>query len=73
MFAHRNCSLEWSRISRLLEEKNPDNISIAKDIKNATAAAAKQGKLDGLINAESAVERLRNLNWRYRYVSRSWR
>ena len=64
MFATGNCSLKRSQISRLLKEKNPDNISIAKDIGNAIAIA-KRGKLDGLSNIEAAVERLRNLNWRH--------
>ena len=53
-----------SQISRLLKEKNPDNISIAKDIGNAITIA-KRGKPDGLTNIEAAAERLRNLNWRY--------
>ena len=61
MFATGNCGLKRSQISRLLKEKNPDNISIAKDIGNAIAIA-KRGKLDGLSNIEAAVERLRNLN-----------
>jgi hypothetical protein len=30
-------------------------------------AASKRGKLDGLTNIEAAVERLRNLNWQYRF------
>ena len=55
-----------SQISRLLKEKNPDNISIAEDINNAMAAS-KRGKLEGLTNIEAAVERLRNINWQYRF------
>ena len=61
-----NCNLKRSQISRLLKEKNPDNISIARDIRNAIAAS-KRGKLDGLTNIGAAVERLQNLNWQYRF------
>ena len=50
---------------RLLKETNPDNISIAKDISNAIVS--KRGKLDGSADIEATVERLRNLNWRYRH------
>jgi hypothetical protein len=64
--ATSNCSLMRSQISRLLKEKNPDNISIAEDINNAMAAS-KRGKLEGLTNIEAAVERLRNINWQYRF------
>ena len=55
-----------SQISKLLKEKNPDNISIAEDISN-TVVASKRGKLDELTNIEAAVERLRNINWQYRF------
>ena len=55
-----------SQISKLLKEKNPDNISIAEDISNAMAAS-KRGKLDGLTNIEAGAERLRNINWQYRF------
>ena len=55
-----------SQIFRLLKEKNPDNISITKDISNATATS-KRGTQDGFTNIEAAVERLRNLNWQYRF------
>ena len=64
--ATSNCSLMRSQISRLLKEKNLDNISIAEDINNAMAAS-KRGKLEGLTNIEAAVERLRNINWQYRF------
>lgn len=57
MFATGNCSLEQSWNSRLLEEKNPDNTSIAKNINSAAAAAEKRSKLDGLIHIKSAVVR----------------
>ena len=46
MLANGNCGLKWFQISRLLKEENPDNISITKDISNATAAEEKRGKLE---------------------------
>ena len=63
--ATSNCGLTRSQISRLLKEKNPENISVMKDISNAIATA-KRDQLNGLTNIESAVERLRNLNWQYK-------
>ena len=66
MLVTRNCSLKRSQISRLLKEKNPDSISITKDISNAIAVV-KRGMLDKLTNVGATAERLRNLNWRYSF------
>lgn len=64
--ATSNCRLMRSQISKLLKEKNPDNISIAEDISNAMAAS-KRGKLGGLTSIEASVKRLRNINWQYKF------
>ena len=47
--ATANCDLKRSQISRLLKEKDPENISTTEDISDAIATA-KQYKLNGLSN-----------------------